>query len=210
MPKTSAKLDLFAQYASEYVSPAAPVLISTRPARYLSVRGRGAPGSELFQSRIGALYAIAYTLRFTSKFQGRDYAVGKLEGLYGVDGQQPAELERLPKAEWNWRLMIRVPTFVTTAKLAKARRTLREKEKPGDFDAVTLETLREGRSVQMLHVGPYDEEARTIREMVSFAASRGLAPHMWHHEIYLSDPRRVAPVKLRTILRQPVRPHRHQ
>ncbi len=201
---TKEKIDLFKLHKQDYVARKRPTLIEVGEASYLTVRGSGAPGSDLFQERAGALYAMAYTLKFESKFAGRDYTVCKLEGLYAVDGQSSEDLARLPKSEWNWRLMIRQPDFITDDHLATARRTLRDKGKEGDFDAATLETLDEGRCVQMLHVGPYEEEPRTIEVMLEHAAAEGLAPHMWHHEIYLSDPRRVPPERLRTILRLPV------
>ena len=201
---TTEKIDLLKLHKKEYVAPKKPTLIDMTAATYLTVQGSGAPGSDLFQDRVGVLYAMAYTLKFESKFAGRDYTVCKLEGLYGVDGQSSDDLATLPKTEWNWRLMIRQPDFITDDHVAGARTTLRDKGKEGDFDAATLETLDEGRCVQMLHVGPYDEEPRTIELMLEHAAAEGLAPHMWHHEIYLSDPRRVPPERLRTILRLPV------
>ena len=180
-------------------------MIETRPARYLVVDGRGGPGETVFQDRVGALYGVGYTVKFNSKFAGGDYVVGKLEGLWGVRGQTAADLAGLPKSEWNWRLMMRVPEFIGDEQIVAARKMLREKGKEGDFDAVTLETIDEGLCVQILHVGPYEDEHRTIETMKSFAVEQGCEPNLWHHEIYLSDPRRVPPEKLRTILRQPVR-----
>lgn len=198
------KLDLLKLHREEYAAPKQPTLIEVGEASYLTACGNGAPGSELFERRVGALYAVAYTLKFESKSAGRDYVVGKLEGLYGVDGQSLEELGNLPTSEWNWRLMIRLPEFVSGEHLAAARRTLQDKGKVGDFDAVSIETVREGTCVQMLHLGPYEEASRTIEAMEEFARTRGLTGNMWHHEIYLSDPRRVPPERLRTILRRPV------
>ncbi|ANM31027.1 hypothetical protein ABI59_17795 [Acidobacteria bacterium Mor1] len=201
----SEKLDLFKLHKGEYVKPKKPALIETGPAQYIVVRGTGAPGSEPFTRALEALYPMAYTLKFESKFAGRDYTVGKLEALYGVDGQTLEQLGTLPKDRWNWHMMIRVPDFTTGDDLGAARQKLRDKGKEGDFDAVTLETLDEGRCVQMLHLGPYEDLARSAETMLSFAAESGLAPRSWHHDIYLSDPRRVAPEKLKTIVRLPVR-----
>ena len=104
-----------------------------------------------------------------------------------------------------WKLLSRVPAFISDGQLDEARRTLREKGKEGDFDEARLETIDEGLCVQMLHVGPYEQEQQTVDLMLDFAAGEGLESHMWHHEIYLSDPRRVPPDRLRTILRQPCR-----
>ena len=202
--KPTEKIDLFKLHKAEYAQPKTPKLVEVGKASYLVVCGRGAPGSQPFQDAIGALYGMAYTLKFQSKFAGRDYTVGKLEALYGVDGQSLEEVRKLDLADWNWRMMIRVPEFVKKRDLQQALKTLHEKGKDGDFESVVLETLDEGRCVQMLHVGPYDEEQRTVDAMMGFAEDEGLRPRSWHHEVYLSDPRRVAPEKLRTILRLPV------
>ena len=100
--------------------------------------------------------------------------------------------------------MIRTPDFIGTKELQAAISKLRDKGKPAEVSSVALETLKEGSCVQVLHVGPYDGEAATIAQMKNLAAAEGLSFHGLHHEIYLSDPRRVAPAKLRTILRHPV------
>ena len=208
MPATTAtaeKIDLFKQHKDEYIKPKSPKLVDVGPVPYLVVRGSGAPGSKSFEIAIAALYGMAYTLKFQSKFAGRDYVVGKLEALYGVDGQTTADLGRLDTSNWNWRMMIRLPEFVTEEHLATARETLREKGKDGDFETVVRETIEEGQCVQMLHIGPYENEPQTVGEMLSFADEQGLSPHLWHHDIYLSDPRRAAPEKLRTIVRIPVK-----
>ncbi|USN98865.1 MAG: GyrI-like domain-containing protein [Phycisphaeraceae bacterium] len=203
--KTVEKIDLFRLHKDEYAKPKTPRLVEVGPAWYLVVRGSGEPGSAVFQDLIGGLFGMAYTIKFMSKDEGCDYTVGKLEGLYGVDGQPIEALGSTPKEEWNWRLMMRVPEFIKAEHLVRARRNLAEKGKEGDFDAVTLEKYEEGLCVQMLHVGPYEDEQRTVAAMHAFAASEGLAPWMWHHETYLSDPRRVPAERLKTILRQPVR-----
>ena len=204
MTETGAeKVDLFKLHKDEYVKPKKPKLIDVGKAKYLLVDGTGAPGEEVFQERIGALYGMAYTMKFTSKFAGRDYAVGKLEALYGIDGQGP-DLESIPRDEWRWRMLIRVPEFITKKDLDAARRMLREKGKEGDFDAVRLETVVEGRCVQVLHVGPYEAMQSTGEAIDAFCEEQGLKPRLWQHQIYLSDPRRMAPEKLKTILRHPV------
>ncbi|HJQ64907.1 MAG TPA: GyrI-like domain-containing protein [Gemmatimonadales bacterium] len=196
------KLDLYKQLKSEYVTPRMPALVSTTPARYLTVSGRGDPNGEDFQTAIGSLYGVAFTIKMAKKFAGRDYAVAKLEGLWwgGVRGKL---LIDSPIRTWQWKIMIRVPGFVTATDLRRARAALIARgRRPG---AVRLEQLREGRVVQLLHVGRYDREHESIGRMREFARARGLRLHGRHHEIYLSDPRRVAPTKLRTILRHPVR-----
>jgi hypothetical protein len=189
------RLDLYAEHKAEYATPKTPFLLDVGPSTYLSIEGSGKPGGEEFERKIAALYSVAFTIKMASKSEGRDYAVCKLEGLW----------EGLGEGHWHWRLLIRIPEFIGEEELKTARAELLAKGKPRDVQLVTLERLHEGRCVQMLHVGPYDAEDRTIASMKRFVDEHGLRPHGAHHEIYLSDPRRVAPVRLRTILRQPVR-----
>ena len=197
------KVDLYKVHKSEYVTPKKPVLVKTRPARYLGIKGQGAPASTDFQNAIGALYNVAFTLKMAKKFAGKDYKVCHLEGLYWGEGNT----ENLLPADrdgWSWLLIIRVPDFIKEKDVQQTIAQLRAKGKTGDFDKVKLELLAEGQCVQMLHVGPYSEEHKTIDQMLAFAKQEGLACRGKHHEIYLSDPRRVPAARLRTILRFPV------
>ena len=194
------KIDLFKLHKAEYASPKKPAIVSAGKGKYLSVAGKGGPGGEEFQSKVGSLYAAAYTLKFASKEKGKDFAVCKLEGVFSGG----AALADLPPEAWEWRLMIRMPDFIKPADLRVATEKLREKGKCPDVEELEFVDLAEGKCVQMLHVGPYTEEAETIQQMLAFAADEGLAPRGDHHEIYLSDPRRVEPARLKTILRQPV------
>ena len=198
------KLDLFREHKADYVKPKKPRRVTIAAARYLAVDGRGAPGEAEFVDKIGVLYGMAYTAKFNSKFAGRDFVVCKLETLWGAGGEAAADLSNTPKQEWPWRMLIRVPDFITGRDLDTARATLRDKGKEGDFDAVGLETLEEGECVQLLHLGPYEEEQRSIELMHEFLAAEGLRPRLWQHDIYLNDPRRVPSERLQTILRQPV------
>lgn len=198
------KIDLYKEHKDEYVKPKEPALVQIKPAKYLTATGRGKPGDDLFQSQIGALFGLAYTIKMTAKFAGgQDFKVSGVEGLYWGDepgGCIPAE----GVENFNWKLMIRVPANTTENQLEAAAAKLKEKGKNGPFDDVSLETLKEGKCVQVLHTGPYDAEGRTIARMQAFCTEKGLQFAGKHHEIYLSDPRRVAPEKLKTILRQPV------
>src|SRR5256886_2093868 len=196
---TLTKLDLYKQHKEEYAATRKPALVTVAPASYLTVSGQGEPGGDAFTTAIGALYGVAFTIKMRSKFAGQDYAVCKLEGLW------PTNVFRLPRNQWSWKLAIRVPDFIGADEPAAALATLRERGKAADAGRVRLETIDEGRCVQMLHVGPYDKESETVALMTEFAREKGLAFHGQHHEIYLSDPRRVEPARLRTILRHPVR-----
>ena len=190
-----AKLDLYLEHRDEYVSPREPALVDVGPARYLAITGRGKPGGAEFANAVGALYTVSFTVKMASKAAGSDYAVSKLEGIWWKEGAS---------VDWTWQLLIRVPEFITKTHLADAVARLMEREKDEMVARVTLETLDEGKCVQVLHIGPYTAEQPTIAKMRAFAKQQGLAFRGRHHEIYLSDPRRVEEEKLRTILRQPV------
>lgn len=201
---TPAKIDLYKVHKDQYVAPKNPMLLEAKPARYLVITGQGEPGGEEFEARVGALYGVAYTAKMEMKRSGKDHTVCKLEGFWWGSGGE-ADFSRTPKNQWNWKLAIRTPDFVTDSAVDQAIQTLLGKKKDERVKEVQLETIGEGRCVQMLHVGPYDQEAESIARMKQFATDQGLDLHGFHHEIYLSDPRRVAAEKLRTILRMPVR-----
>jgi hypothetical protein len=201
--KKSEKLDLYSRHKSEYVASAkTPGLVRVGPARYLSISGRSAPGSEEFNRAIGALYNVAFTIKMARKFAGKDYTVTKLEGLWSLESESadPSSLATV----WNWELLLRVPTFITEKELRSTIEQLIEKGKSEDVRKVRLADISEGECVQMLHVGPYTEERPTIEKLRAFAESAGRRFSGRHHEMYLSDPRRVKPEKLKTILRYPV------
>jgi hypothetical protein len=201
---TTRKLNLYKEHASEYRATRKPALVTIKPAAYLSIRGAGMPGDEQFRAQVGALYGVAYTVKMASKSAGRDYKVCGLEGLWWA-GRKGQGLSLPLPSRWNWKLLIRTPGFITQKHLRTAMAALQEKGKNGSVSAVRLERIREGRCVQALHVGPYDREHETIAAMMAFAGQKGYRFHGVHHEIYLSDPRRAAPERLRTILRHPVR-----
>jgi len=185
------KIDLYKTHKAEYVAPKKPVIIECKAAQYLAIDGEGEPGGAGFETAIGALYNVAFTIKMAKKFAGRDYAVCKLEGLF-------------VKRE-KWTLLIRTPDFISAADLRKAQTMLKEKGKGPEVARVRLEKLNEGRCAQVLYVGPYPGIPAAINALHAFAESQKLRVHGTHHEIYLSDPRRVAPAKLKTILRAPVR-----
>ena len=198
------KVDLYKLHAEEYKAGRNPAFVEVGPARYLAIDGRGDPGGDSFQNRLGALYAMAFTMKMASKFAGRDYAVAKLEALWW--GSQGEELMEESPDEWNWRLMIRLPEFISDSDLEATRETLQKRRKEEYTPELRIETLTEGRCVQILHVGPYTAERESIAKMRAFAEASGFHFHGLHHEIYLSAPRRVSPESLKTILRHPVRP----
>jgi hypothetical protein len=203
--KATKKIDLGKLYRDEYVAPKKPALVKIGPATYLGITGEGAPGEPAFTVRIGALYAMAYTVKMTRKFSGRkDYTIGKLETQYWT-GEKGNEFSDVPPGQWRWRLLIRTPDFVKEQELKHAAAVLLAKGKPPEVKEVGLVSIAPSQCVQLLHVGPYQRIGESVAAMRAFAEGRGLVFHGLHHEIYLSDPRRVVPEKLKTILREPVR-----
>jgi hypothetical protein len=195
------KLDLF-KVNPEYAAKPKPALVKTGPAVYLAVDGQGSPDGDAFGEAIGALYGMAFTIKMTRKFAGLgDYAVSKLEALWPEKNFDPG----VDKAQWKWTVMIRTPEFVAAGDLTKAADVLIKRSKGAGVDKVRLMRLNEGLCVQALHIGPYDEACRTVEAMKQLAEKNGLKFAGAHHEVYLSDPRRVEPARLKTILREPVK-----
>lgn len=202
--KTTEKLDLYQQNKLEYVATPKPALVETHRATYLCIDGKGTPGGANFTEAVGALYGVAYTVKMTHKFAGRqDYSVCKLEALWPDSISHAAQSE---KNNWTWQLLIRTPDFIAQRDIDQAVETLEKRGRGETADRVQLRTLDEGLCVQALHVGPYSTEEVTIAAMQAFAGKKGMQIRGAHHEIYLSDPRRTDPSKLKTILREPVVP----
>lgn len=198
------KIDLFKQFKADYKPAKQPTLISTTPARYLSIEGQGEPGGEMFQASVGALYSMAFTIKMTRKAAGLgDYVICKLEALWWSD--QGDDFAQLPPGQWQWQLIIRTPDCVTPLDLEGAVAAILKKGKAPGVDRVCMTDLDEGQCLQMIHIGPYEKEHETIAIMQRFMEDNTLVQCGKHHEIYLSDPRRVPPERLKTILRVPVR-----
>lgn len=175
--------------------------------QYLMIDGHGDPNTaKEFQDAIEALYPVAYKLKFASKNElSKDYVVMPLEGLWWAEDMETFTSAR-DKAQWDFTLMIMQPGWITQAMFEAAVQKVAEKDPPANLGKVRLETLDEGKSVQTLHVGSFDSEANILAKMHhEFIPANNLKITGKHHEIYLSDFRKVAPEKLRTILRQPVR-----
>jgi hypothetical protein len=173
---------------------------------YLMIDGYGDPNSSpAFSEAIEALYPVAYKLKFASKLDlGRDYVVPPLEGLWWADDMSIFTDAR-DKSRWHWTLMLMVPEWIEHPMVSRAVEQAAAKNPSARLGEVRLEMLCEGRCVQTLHVGSFDDEAEVLAQMHDvFIPGRGLRMVGKHHEVYLSDFRRVAPEKLRTILRQPV------
>jgi hypothetical protein len=172
---------------------------------FLMIDGHGDPNTSLaYQAALEALYGVAYTVKFKLKKDPEtdDYVVPPLEGLWWVE--DTSQFTLADKDAWSWTMMIVQPEWVTPDVVEEARaETSRKKELPALPD-LRFEPYHEGLSVQILYLGPYDEEGPTIARMHAFAEDQGYALRGKHHEIYLSDPRRTAPEKRKTVIRQPI------
>ena len=176
--------------------------------QYLVVDGHGDPNTASeYADAIGALYPVAYKIKFASKQDlGRDYVVPPLEALWWASDMDVFTTAR-DKSQWSWTAMIMVPDWITSDIFDDAVAKAAAKSRPTSLDRVRFERLDEGRCVQTLHIGSYDDEAEVLAELHhDFIPNAGLRMTGKHHEIYLSDARKVEPAKLRTILRQPVGP----
>jgi hypothetical protein len=174
--------------------------------QYLMVDGHGDPNTTpAFAQAMEALFPVAYKLKFASKRDlGRDYVVPPLEGLWWADHMASFTAAR-DKSQWDWTLMLMVPDWIDADAFAAALEQAAAKDRPARLDDIRLETLSEGLCVQTLHIGSYDDEAAVLAHLHhEFIPGNGLRMVGKHHEIYLSDARKVAPDKRRTILRQPV------
>jgi hypothetical protein len=170
------------------------------------VDGQGDPNtSVVYLHAVAALYSLAYTLKFSLKKSPKamDYGVMPLEGLWWAD--DPSAFHRHDKAAWKWTAMILQPDFIAKHDVDDALNAVRRKNDLAALDRIRLETLNEGTAAQTLYVGPYAEEGPTIEKIHELIRASGKELCGKHHEIYLSDPRRTAPEKLKTIIRQPMR-----
>lgn len=181
-------------------------IIDIPPLQYLMIDGHGAPGSTEHMEAIQALYPLAYTLKFMSKIDlTKDYVVPPLEGLWWAEDMEVFTTKR-DKSKWDWTMLILTPDWITHEMFSAAKvKVESKKEVPKRLDKVRLETLSEGTCVQTLHLGSYDDEGPILEQMHhKFIPDNSFEMVGKHHEIYFNDFRKVAPAKLRTLLRQPV------
>jgi hypothetical protein len=195
-------------------------VVEVPPMQYLMLDGRGDPNTaQEYQDAIEALYALAYKLKFMSKKAlERDYVVPPLEGLWdspemifsltGVDDEDVwvEKFKASDRDSWQWTMMIMQPDWITLEMFEDAREQVRQGKNPVSLDKMRLERYEEGLCVQILYVGPYAGEAPILAKLhTEFLPESGYTEAGKHHEIYLSDPRKTAPEKLKTVLRQPVK-----
>jgi hypothetical protein len=199
------KIDLKKDLKYLYQPSAAEVeLVRVPKFNFLMIDGEGDPNnSPSFQETVQALYTMAYTLKFMVKREKSiEYPVMALDGLWWMDDMSRFSMEN--RAAWRWTLMILQPAVVTKSLFAKALKQVKEKKGIPELANVRLEPYTEGLSVQIMHRGPYAEEGPTIQRLHAVARERGCELRGKHHEIYLGDPRKSKPEKLKTVIRQPI------
>ncbi|HEY0740648.1 MAG TPA: GyrI-like domain-containing protein [Chryseosolibacter sp.] len=205
------KLDLTKQDKQYYTATVKPHLVEIGEVHYLSITGKGDPSGREFAEKIEALYPVAYAIKFDFKSRGRDFVVPKLEGLWWFDEKKFSGLSmtqspvEVPRSEWEYRLMIRLPDFVSRIDFERAVESTLQKKDNRLFHTLEYFTLHEGRCIQILHVGPFSTEPKTLETIRKFSEENDLSRNGLHHEIYLSDFRKTAGEKLKTILREPVK-----
>jgi hypothetical protein len=205
------KLDLTKEYRTYFTAKAKPELVTIEDAHFISIKGKGDPSAPAFAKNIEALYSTAYPIKFMYKAQNRDFTVSKLEGLWWFDENKfpgkniKTAATEVPRSEWEYRLLIRMPDFVTADDIDKAKEIVSTKKELAMIGHIEYFTMQEGKCVQMLHVGPFSTEPESLLKIAAFTEENKLARNGLHHEIYLSDFRKTAPEKLKTILREPVK-----
>ena len=205
--------DFKKEYKEFYLPKNKPEIVTVPKANYIAVRGQGDPNEEggAYQAAIGVLYAVAYTLKMSDKTDYRiegfyEYVVPPLEGFWWQEGVKGVDYGN--KAAFHWISVIRLPDFVTEADFRWAVETATRKKKL-DCSAAEFLTVDEGLCVQIMHVGPYEDEPATVAIMDAYLRENGyendLSDTRLHHEIYLSDARKVEPAKWKTVIRHPIR-----
>ena len=201
------------EYREFYFPKSEPEIVTVPPMNFIAVRGQGDPNQEdgAYKAAIGLLYGIAFTIKMSKKSDHQiegyfDYVVPPLEGFWwqpGVDGFDYGN-----KQDFHWISVIRLPDFVTRADFDWAMEEAAKKKKQ-DFSAVEFLTIEEGLCVQMMHVGPFDDELASVARMDAFLSEKGyendFSGSRLHHEIYLSDARKTPPEKWKTVIRHPIR-----
>jgi hypothetical protein len=204
-------LDLKKELKQLYAPSTKEVAVVDMPAmHYLMVDGAGNPNTApTYRQTVEALFPLAYSVRAICKAAGQSFTVMPLEGLWWFKGQPITDfvMTEADKDRFLWTMMILMPDFVDADLVAQARQSVAAKQDaPVLLDDVRFAAFDEGQAVQIMHIGPYADEGPNIKKLHDHIASQGWALSGKHHEIYLSDPRKAAPEKLRTVIRQPFRP----
>ncbi|RAJ04027.1 hypothetical protein LX64_02904 [Chitinophaga skermanii] len=197
------KIDLSKLYKSYYTATTTPAEVALDAGQYITIMGQGEPAGATFTAKVQALYSVAYTVKAIYKRLQEDFTVSKLEGLWWTKNGQDAL--KVPKNEWCWKLMIRIPAYTERADIEQAIGLVLHTKKLQVATEVRFEKMKEGLVVQCMHLGNYDSEPATIALLHAYMEEKGYEQDGLHHEIYLSDPNKVVPEKWKTIIRIPVK-----
>lgn len=199
------KVDLKRELHELYTARRDPRVVDVPELAFLMIDGHGDPNTAAaYREAVETLYAVAYTAKFIVKRApgGVDFGVMPLEGLWWTDDMSTFSTDH--KSDWDWTMMIAQPGHVTAEVVEEARAKAAKKKALAAIDRLRFERFTEGLAAQIMHIGPYAAEGPTIERLHAFISENGYTLTGKHHEIYLSDPRRAAPEKLKTIVRQPV------
>lgn len=205
------KLDLTKKYKSYYSAKTTPEIVEIEPVQCLSIGGKGDPSGNDFREHLLALYSTAFTLKFSYKAAHLDFVVPKLEALWWFDAKKYSGYsmteapQKIPRSEWCYKLLIRVPDFVTVGLVEQSKNSVVSKKGIALANQVALDQIHEGKCVQILHIGPYSSEPVSLQKMMEIMFTHHFKQNGPHHEIYLSDFNKTDPQKLKTILREPVK-----
>ncbi|OXA98093.1 hypothetical protein B0A75_15620 [Flavobacterium oncorhynchi] len=205
------KLDLTKTDKIYYKAKTSPEILHIEKTNYISITGKGDPSGKEFSEKIQALYGTAYILKFMLKAVNNDFVVPKLEALWSFDTEKYAAISmdeaplKIPRSEWNYRIMIRMPDFVSNKQIEDAIIIAVNKKQIDLAKFIEFHEMAEGKVIQILHIGPFEDEPQTLKKIQKFSIENNLQQNGLHHEIYLSDFRKTAPEKLKTLLREPVK-----
>lgn len=200
------KLNLLKSDPDYYRASKKPMQLNLKPLPYLTISGVSAPEEALFSESISTIYPLAFAIKFLCKANDQDFVMPKMEAFWWVEADLP--FNQVPREQWHWKILIRMPDFVTKKLSNQARKDLMTKKNLPLLDQVTFETIHEKTVVQALHLGSYEAEATTLEKIYNYIEDNGLEINGYHREIYLTDPRRTPEERLRTLLRYAVMPKR--
>jgi hypothetical protein len=187
-----------------YSPPAKPVEVQLDEYPYITIVGEGAPGKEAHRTAIQALFSLAYAVKSAYKAKGQDFTIAKLEGLWWFLDESK-HFGEVPPEQWQWKLLIRMPNFVTSDVFKSVKQSvLEEKNEPLQVTDNKLENFHEGLCVQMMHIGPYATEIETTNQIFAYMEAQSYIQNGKHHEIYITDVSE-NPEQAKTVLRYPVK-----
>lgn len=198
------KVDLKKECSQNYKAGKLPEMVDVSEGKFLSLSGIGAPEDALFLESLAAIYAVAFRVKKQYQQIGCDFVIPKLECFWWVESD--VSFDKTPRKEWFWELLIRMPEFVEASEVDDCIVEVIRKKNISLANEVYLKKITEGKSVQIMHIGSYEEEKPSIDKMLEYVAIEGLEISGHHHEVYISDPRNTPTERLKTILRYAVKP----